>query len=467
MSLFSQINSRYRQSARFAALSVLVSSCTLVFAQQPTPPKVEIFGGYSAYYPGTTASGLLPLGLTPISSCLCWNPRGAGASITVDFNRWIGVTADMSGHWGDGATTTLGRLGQFSAYNVSAGPKFTLRHGNFAPFAEVLFGGDRLTPELFNRDDAFGMLAGGGIDLRIGHHFAIRPVQADFVYSNHQFGPSPLVPATDVRGLRLQAGVVFLFGGNAPRPAPHPLAPAPEVVAAPAAPVAAPAPVDQLTLALSATPSNLTAGDSATINAVGTSSLNRPLTYSFSASSGVITGSGNTANLTTAGIAAGAIIVTGNLVDDMGNTATQTTTVNVVGAAVVTAAATRSLGAITFDRDTKRPARVDNEAKAILDDVALTFQRDPQATLAVIGNASSNEPHGTELAAQRAVNTKAYLVAEKGIDATRITVYTGPDNAKKVTVVEIPVGASLDSSGLTPVDEHVMKGHARNYHMSH
>jgi len=466
MSLFTQIYSHYRQSTHFAALAILVSSCTVVLAQQPSPPKVEIFAGYSAYYPGTTASGLLPLGITPISSCLCWNPRGAGASVTFDFNRWLGLTADMSGHWGDGATTTLGRLGQFSAYNVSAGPKFTLRHGNFAPFAEVLFGGDRLTPELFNRDDAFGMLAGGGIDLRVGHHFAIRPVQADFVYSNHQFGPSPLVPATDVRGLRLQAGVVFLFGGNAPHPAPHPLAQAPEVVAAPAAPVAAPAPVDQLTLALSATPSNLIAGDSATINAVGTSSLNRPLTYSYSASSGVITGTGNTANLTTAGVAAGAIIVTGTLVDDMGNTATQTTTVNVAGAAVV-AATTRTLGDITFNRDAKRPARVDNEAKAILDDVALTFERDPQATLAVIGSASSNEPHGTDLAAQRAVNTKAYLVTEKGIDATRVSVYTGPDNARKVIVVEIPVGASLDSSGLTPVDEHVVKSHPRNSHKSH
>jgi len=461
MSLFSLLHSRGRHSASFAALAILVSSSPLVFAQQLPPPKVEIFGGYSAYYPGTTASGLLPLGITPISSCLCWNPRGAGASVTYDFNRWLGLTADMSGHWGDGATTTLGRLGQFSAYNVSAGPKFTLRHGHFAPFAEVLFGGDRLAPELFHRDDAFGILAGGGIDLRVGRHFAIRPVQADFVYSNHQFGPSPLVPATDVRGLRLQAGVVFLFGGNAPYPAPRPLAPAPEV----AAPAAAPAPVDQLSLALTATPSSLAAGESSTINAVGTSSLNRPLTYSYKASSGAITGTGNTAILATAGVAGGEIIVTGNVVDDMGNTATQTTSVN-VAEVVVPAAATRPLGAITFDRDTRRPARVDNEAKAILDDVALTFQRDPQATLAVIGNASSHEAHGTELAAQRAVNTKEYLVTDKGIDATRIAVYNGPENEKKVAIVEIPVGDTFDNSGLTPVDEQLVKGHPRNYHKS-
>jgi hypothetical protein len=464
MSIFTQINSHSRQAARLASLVLLVSSYPLAFAQQQPPPKVEIFGGYSAYYPGTTASGLLPLAITPISSCLCWNPRGAGASITVDFNRWLGLTADMSGHWGDGATTPIGRLGQFSAYNISAGPKFTLRRGHFAPFAEVLFGGDRLTPELFSRDDAFGMLAGGGIDLRVGNHFAIRPVQADFVYSNHQFGPSSIVPATDVRGLRLQAGVVFLFGGHAPMPVRnlHPIAP--EAPAMPAAPV--PAPVDQLTLALSATPSSVNAGESATINAIGTSSLNRPLTYSYSASSGVITGTGNTANLATAGVSAGAIIVTGNLVDDMGNTATQTTTVNVVAAAIVTAAAARPLGAITFDRDARRPARVDNEAKAILDDVALTLQRDPQATLAVIGSASSHEAHGTEIAAQRAVNTKAYLVADKGIDAARVSVYTGPDDAKKVAIVEIPVGASLDTSGLTPVDEHAVKARPRNRPMS-
>jgi hypothetical protein len=63
---------------------------------------------------------------------------------------------------------------------------------------------------------------------------------------------------------------------------------------------------------------------------------------------------------------------------------------------------------------------------------------------------------GDKLAAERAYNTKQYLVTEKGIDASRISVYTGSQDGKTVTTTLIPAGATLDNSGLTPVDESAM-----------
>ncbi len=65
---------------------------------------------------------------------------------------------------------------------------------------------------------------------------------------------------------------------------------------------------------------------------------------------------------------------------------------------------------------------MDNEAKACLDEVALALQSNSDAKLAIVGNASSKEKGGKKLATQRAVNTKAYLVGEKGIDSSRIAV---------------------------------------------
>ena len=62
-----------------------------------------------------------------------------------------------------------------------------------------------------------------------------------------------------------------------------------------------------------------------------------------------------------------------------------------------------------------------------------------------------------DLAAERAVNTKDYLVTEKGIDASRISVYTGSDDGKTVTTTLIPAGATLSTTGLTPVDESAVK----------
>ncbi len=61
-----------------------------------------------------------------------------------------------------------------------------------------------------------------------------------------------------------------------------------------------------------------------------------------------------------------------------------------------------------------------------------------------------------DLAAERAVNTKAYLVTEKGIDASRIVVGTGTDDAKSVTDTLVPAGAT-DAPSMTPVDESAVK----------
>ena len=211
------------------------------------------------------------------------------------------------------------------------------------------------------------------------------------------------------------------------------------------------------TVSCSANPSSVNPGDSSTITANGVSPQNRPLTYSYSATAGSITGNTSTATLSTAGAAPGTITVTCNVVDDKGQTASQTTTVTVNAPAPPPAPTTSNLCSINFDRDKRRPTRVDNEAKACLDDISLNLQRSSDAKLAVVGNAASRERMGNKLAAERAVNTKDYLVKEKGIDASRVAVYTGTQDGKTVTTTLIPAGATLDSTGITAVDESAVK----------
>jgi outer membrane protein OmpA-like peptidoglycan-associated protein len=220
-------------------------------------------------------------------------------------------------------------------------------------------------------------------------------------------------------------------------------------------------PFEPPTISCSANPSTVAPGDSATITANGMSPQNRPLTYSYSASAGSVSGSAATATLSTAGAAPGTITVTCNVVDDKGQTASATTTVTVNAPPPPPAPTTSALCSVSFERDARRPARVDNEAKACLDDIALKLQSASDAKLAVVGDADSAEKKGPELAAERAVNTKDYLVTEKGIDASRISVYTGSDNGKTVTTTMIPAGATLSTSGLTPVDESAVKAKPR------
>jgi outer membrane protein OmpA-like peptidoglycan-associated protein len=217
------------------------------------------------------------------------------------------------------------------------------------------------------------------------------------------------------------------------------------------------------TVGCSANPSTVNVGDPSTITAAGVSPQNRPLTYSYSATAGSISGSTSTATLSTVGADPGTITVTCNAVDDKGQTASQMTTVTVSAPTVAPlAVVTKSLCTISFGRDTRRPARVDNEAKACLDDIALNAQRDPQAKLAITGTATPEhgkhaEHREMKLAEERAVNTKEYLVTDKGIDASRIEVFTGTESTDSAATTLIPSGATLDTTGLTPVDEAAVK----------
>ena len=81
-----------------AMIAVLCAFATFVAAQDQPAPKWELYGGYSLFHPGADVHGQLPGALLPLSSRLEANPRGAGASLTYDFNHWFGLTLDTSIH---------------------------------------------------------------------------------------------------------------------------------------------------------------------------------------------------------------------------------------------------------------------------------------------------------------------------------------------------------------------------------
>jgi outer membrane protein OmpA-like peptidoglycan-associated protein len=201
-------------AALSATIATLCTLATLAAAQDESAPKWELFGGYSFVYPGADVHGLLPGGLVPANSFVESNPRGAGASITYNFNRWAGLTGDISGDLSSGESGVAMRIDDAEFFNFSAGPKITYRTRHFSPFLEALVGEHRLASEVFRSDSEVGFMAGGGLDLNLNRHFALRLLRADFVFSNHQYGPSSVVPATDVRGARLQSGLVFMWGGK-------------------------------------------------------------------------------------------------------------------------------------------------------------------------------------------------------------------------------------------------------------
>ncbi|MGA2349655.1 MAG: hypothetical protein ABSF70_04405 [Terracidiphilus sp.] len=238
-------------------------------------------------------------------------------------------------------------------------------------------------------------------------------------------------------------------------------------------------PFEPPTISCSASPSNLKPGDTSTVTSVGVSPQNRPLTYSFSASAGTISGNAATAVFTSAGAPTGTTTITCNVTDDKNQTATANTSVTITAPYVPPVPHTQALASINFDREPKRPDRVDNEAKAILDEIALDLQQQPDAKLVVVGQANAKEQAQTakeqkfaakhkhakvvDQAAERAVDVKDYLVTEKGIDASRISAATGTADERKADNYLVPAGANFtaDVSGTTPVDESVVKPEKR------
>ncbi len=203
------------------------------------------------------------------------------------------------------------------------------------------------------------------------------------------------------------------------------------------------------TIFCSASPTSVAPGDISTITSVANSPANRPLTYSYTASAGAVAGGGPTAQLNTAGVSPGVITVVCGVTDDVGQKATSSTTVAVSAPPLPPVPKPQTLCSLTFYRDTKRPVRVDNESRACLDDIALTMQHQPDARLVVVGEHTSDE--AAEMAAQRAVNTKAYLTNEKGLDPARIDVRTGNRAGKSAENYLLPPGASFEDVPTLPV----------------
>jgi outer membrane protein OmpA-like peptidoglycan-associated protein/opacity protein-like surface antigen len=273
-----------------AMLAVLCTFATLAAAQDQPTPKWELYGGYSFFHPGADVHGQLPGALLPLSSRLEANPRGAGASLTYDFNRWFGWTLDTSTHWGSGEASVPRRIDDAAFSNLSMGPKVTFRSNHFSPFLEVLVGDHRLMPDAFHDIDKLGFMFGGGLDINLSRHVALRLIRADYVYSNYQYGAVAVTPRTEIRGVRLQAGLNFMFGGGAP-----PVPP---------------------TAACSVQPIEVFAGEPVTATASGSNfNPKRTVKYDWNGTGVKVTGSDASTQIDTTGLQPGSYAVAANLND--------------------------------------------------------------------------------------------------------------------------------------------------------
>jgi len=183
----------------FLIVAVTIALPFIALAQEA--PRVETFGGYSYMR-------LEDAGITGQDRDL--NGYNVSGNVTI-FKRWLGIKADVSGHFGDLLTNITPRTDQGQTLFLF-GPQFTLRKfERFQPFAHALFGVGRQT--LSNNtlgidltDTAFALAAGGGVDVKtpLGSKVAVRLFQADYVRTRFN--------DTTSGNIRVSTGIVLRFG---------------------------------------------------------------------------------------------------------------------------------------------------------------------------------------------------------------------------------------------------------------
>jgi hypothetical protein len=187
------------------------------------------------------------------------------------------------------------------------------------------------------------------------------------------------------------------------------------------------------------------AGERVAINSTASDPDGDPLTYSYSASGGQISGNGPVAQFDSTGLAAASYTVTCTADDGQGGRTSATTNVDVQQPAPPPQAS--KVGDCGYNK--VGAGRFDNACKRVGDDVALRLKNEPNAKVVIVGYADKKEPKPDKLAQVRADGAKKYL-GEKGIDASRISTRVGTASTEKgsekdnrrVDFVFVPEGAT-------------------------
>ena len=272
-------------------------------------PRFDLFLGYSNFREWTSGGNRIG-----------WL-SGGSTSLAINANRYLGFVGDFGGYgansFGPGAPPTGGQVNASgNVFTYMFGPRLSFRHERVTPFVQALFGGVHAGAVTLNScsgigcaplpsESSFTMAAGGGLDIALTHHVALRLFQAEYVLTDFKNPYSSTGGTQRQNDMRLSAGLVFRFGGGHPPPPPPPPPP-------PQPPVASCSADKGMVYADS--------GDLVAVRAQASSPDNNPLTYTWAATGGAVGGFGAEVQWNSSGVAPGTYTVRAHVVDSRGGT---------------------------------------------------------------------------------------------------------------------------------------------------
>jgi len=127
------------------------------------------------------------------------NIGGGVAELAVNINRWFGLAGDLD----------FSHNGTQNQFTFMGGPELSLRFKKSRVFAHALVGGAYEVQKLKGfqltalADSSFAYALGGGVDIGVSKHVAIRLPQVDYIYTEAFHGSE--------QNLRAAAGIVLRF----------------------------------------------------------------------------------------------------------------------------------------------------------------------------------------------------------------------------------------------------------------
>jgi outer membrane protein OmpA-like peptidoglycan-associated protein len=227
------------------------------------------------------------------------------------------------------------------------------------------------------------------------------------------------------------------------------------------------------TTGCSASPSTIKPGETSTVTAVGTSPQNRPLIYSYSASSGTVSGDGATATFSSTGAPSGPSAITCTVADDKGQTAMATTSVTIEApppppappAEQVRLEARLALHSVFFPTAQPRAEHPDGglveSQQGTLTTLATDFKSyltfKPEAHLILTGHADvrGSAEYNQALSERRVARAKQFLV-EQGVSESSIETH-GLGKEQELTADQVEDLVNQNTELSAPDREKILK----------
>ena len=156
--------------------------------------------------------------INPGSTFGSYNANGGFADVAYNFNKYFAAVADLGGSY---TGTQNGLALNNTSFEYLFGPRVNFRHSRYTPYVQALFGGVRYSngfdptasdPRLGVSQNNFAAAFGGGLDINVTNHIAVRPFQVEYLMTQIQPQVSNLNYTQN--NLRYSAGVVLKFGSK-------------------------------------------------------------------------------------------------------------------------------------------------------------------------------------------------------------------------------------------------------------